>query len=655
MNRKNKLYGFFTAALTGAALLLSSCLEREGMIGPGDVQNNPAVNAALLSPLPNESGTVKAYIGTEVTAPGFNLDRVSGVSFADVPAEITGQTIKELKFKIPALDLAQSDLPYSVKLKVMDSQGKVIFNYDYFVSVPVTDAIVTDYAPTEGTVGSEITLTGRNLEQITRIHFGAQKVEAADFTLLEAETLKFLVPAGSYAGGMSEVAISAEWGTQTIDVTGGELFKLYIPKFDALTEQPAGTNSKIGEEIDLTGENLDRVDSIKWGAYRMTITEQSATAIKMKFPASIQKADPVVQTAAINAYYGAPAQSINLSAGWRVDTTPTGPAKPTAVSMTPEDGGADKKFFLAKTVTVVGENLSVVEAVELQYNDGTAHKVAATVLAGGSDSELKFTVPEGVTFDQATEVNVVALYNGGDESALGKAMIYPFYYFKDVTIGAQDPSNNDVAFFVPDLGRNVNTDGFAALDPTIGTTTMSGANVLNKAVISTAQMYYSVPAYIFCTNSSANVLSFIAPSNSSSQIKNFKTSAGTALPTGYGTAIVGYRNLDAADATDTEKACSAAVKDGSLISMADLPEKRASSGAPNFDAVGATNNRFAQGQVLLIQQINYTHGQLSGATADAVHKSGYIWVTKVEGVSGATGARTATITFDMYWSKTLNE
>ena len=55
------------------ALLGISCNQE----GPA-VVNTPAINITnkKLSPDPNESGTVRAYVGDEVTAEGFNLDKV---------------------------------------------------------------------------------------------------------------------------------------------------------------------------------------------------------------------------------------------------------------------------------------------------------------------------------------------------------------------------------------------------------------------------------------------------------------------------------------------------------------------------------------------------------------------------------------------------
>ncbi len=158
MNLNNKLF-----APVAGALLCFGCGDDPGFIDAKDTQRIPALNPATISPLSNESGSVRAYVGTEVTVQGFNLDCIGAVTMDDIEVEFTAQSIKELKFRIPALDYAQNDLPYAVKLRAYDLDKQSIFTYDYFVTVPVTDALVTGFAPGAGTVGAEVTVSGRNL------------------------------------------------------------------------------------------------------------------------------------------------------------------------------------------------------------------------------------------------------------------------------------------------------------------------------------------------------------------------------------------------------------------------------------------------------------------------------------------------------------
>lgn len=630
MNIDHKLF-----AVVAGALLCLGCSDRSGFIDAKDTQRTPALNSTTLSPLSNESGSVRAYIGTEVTVQGFNLDRIGSVTMDDIDVELTAQNIKELKFKIPALDYAQNDLPYAVKLRAYDLEQAQVFAYNYFVTVPVTDAIVTDYAPTEGTVGTEITLTGRNLGQITRVRFGSATIEAADFTEVDeaGAYVKFLVPAGTSSAPDVETAIAAEWGTATIDVTGEALFWLHIPAFIA-PEQAENTNSAIGDELELTGYNLDLVNAVKWGETTLTLVEKSAEAIKVRFPGTIEQADPAVQAKSLAVEYGiAPlVQTAVLAEAWRVDTTPVSTIiTPEFGQMTVEDG----KFYLGKTVTVPGTGLSVVESIELQYG---SERVEAEILAGATDSELKFTVPDGVTFDTATEVSVVALHNGGEQLEIGKATVYPFYFYKDVTIGAQDASNADMAFFVPDRGEVIPISEWAALDKYAAADAMTAAMTLNKGAISETQ-YYEVLPYFFSTFS-GGFLTLQSPSNSKSQLKNFKVNGSAIAEDGtYGVPIVCFRVLKTS--TAAENTIIEAVKDGSLETM--ISTVRASSGAPKY------SSDFNVDDVVLVQYVTYAYG-VKNPTSDDVCREGFIHVKAV-----TEAAATGRITFDFYWSKTLNK
>ena len=100
------------AALLLGAALLTACTDDDGIT----MQQIPVVDVTTDTLQPNatgstgESGSVRAYVGTVVTAHGFNLDRVSHVTFAvavegteEVEAEIVEQYRKDLKFKEPSL------------------------------------------------------------------------------------------------------------------------------------------------------------------------------------------------------------------------------------------------------------------------------------------------------------------------------------------------------------------------------------------------------------------------------------------------------------------------------------------------------------------------------------------------------------------------
>lgn len=635
---------YLTLLLAGSLAALTACGPEQSEV---DAQHTPSINSTTLSPMTDESGSVRAYIGTEVSAGGFNLDLVSHVTVDGVEAEITEQTIKTLKFKIPALDLAQQDAPYQVWIDVYGADGEsVIFHYPYYVTVPVTDALITAYAPAEGTVGTEVTLTGRNLEQITRVHFGEVTVEAADFASVSAEEIKVAVPAGKYVAGDSELAITAEWGTATIDVTGETLFTLHTPKFDAASQEE-GEQNVLGDEVTFTGQNLDLVSGMKWGEYDLIVMTAEAGTITVKFPTSIATADPVVAKATLTAQWGTPAQTTTVALAWRLDTTPVGPAKPELISMTAQDGGEENKFYLGKTVTVKGENLASIEGF-------TVDGVKAELVGTPTDVEAQFIVPDGVTFTEAAEVSVKALYNGGSEVDFGTAKVYPFYYYSNITIGAQSETNRDKAFFVPDWGRVISTDEWKDLDTKAILGAGIGKNTIDPNKM-TEEEYYAQPVY-FLTGFSGGSLTLQSPANSSSMLSNFTTSSGDDIVNSgtYGCSVCYFRN-----ASQESKLADvvAAIQSGTLQSMPGVTVVP-SAASPKYAADPSTST-FGQGQIILVAYTTYDFScdQTSNKkpTADDFYRYGYICIHE-DGISEeAPGSEASTITFDFYWSKTLNE
>lgn len=648
---------YLTLLLSGSLAALTACGPDMNEV---DAQHTPAINSTTLSPMTDESGSTRAYVGTEVTAEGFNLDLVARVTMNEVEAEITEQTIKTLKFKVPALDLAQQDAPYQVWIDVFDASQNVIFHYPYYVTVPVTDALITAYAPAEGTVGTEVTLTGRNLEQITRVHFGEVTVEAADFAEVTAEAIKLAVPAGEYAAGDSQLAITAEWGTATIDVTSETLFTLHTPKFDAASQEE-GTQNIIGDEVTFTGQNLDLVSGMKWGDYELIVMTAEAGSVTVKFPSSIAQTDPVVAEAALTAQWGTPAQTTTVASAWRLDTTPVGPAKPVLVSMTAEDGGTDNKFYLGKTVTVKGENLASIEGFKVGG-------VSASLVGEPTDVEAQFIVPDGVDLTEAAEVAVTALYNGGNEVDFGKAKVYPFYYFPNIEMGIGSSSkttypdyNREHAFLLLNSGEVISADAW--YNDTIDSYAKSGDNTLvsdaqKLAAGVTAEQYYGVEPYLFFSASSSHKLALQSPANSKSQLKThcyLLEGKNTSLPATFGTPIFYFRVL----CEDSEMEKKNAVVNGTLTSIADYTEMGGSA-APALGTSEASNT-WVQGSVLVVQYINHSHGLLGDKpeTEADIHKQGFIYIKQVTCADLSTGQanadRVGTITFDFYWSKTLNK
>ena len=182
---------------------------------------------------------------------------------------------------------------------------------------------------------------------------------------------------------------------------------------------------------------------------------------------------------------------------------------------------------------------------------------------------------------------------------------------------------------------------------------MSTKNTLNKSEV-TAEQYYEVLPYFFCSSGSSS-FSLQGPCGSNGQLKNFDTSSGVSITEGkwYGTPLIGFRNIEESGAKDAALATAEAVRNGSISTMLFTTVKTATaSPAYTFGSPATESGTFNVGSVLLVQYSTYDWGEIK-ATSDAICRTGFIHIKEVTATE--TSDTKGTITFDMYWSKTLNK
>ena len=628
-----------------AAVLFASCeKEKQTLV------NTPAVNVTTekLDPNTDESGTVRAYAGTKVTAKGLNLDKVGAVKIDGKEAKIVEQSMKTLVFEIPAMDKAQQDEPYMVALEVFDADAQtVVFKYDYFVTVPVTDALVSGFEPKSGTVGTTVTISGRNLEQLTSVTFGGV---GANIVSLESASAVVTVPAVKVTAADTELDLAAVWAGGTIPMA--DKFTLNVPMFTSFSQaEPA----RLGDELILGGQNLTLVSSVKWGEQDLLISEVSGESITIKIPSGIAEQNPAVQSTALTAYYGIPAeQPVTILADFKVDTSPIGPSAPVLSAVVPADEGYNG-LYLGRTVTVKGENMASIEKFEI---DG----IEAALVSEPTDIQAQFVVPSTISGTAAKEVSLVAIWNGGNRADFGTVTVYPFYYTKGLRIGTGSNSkstypayNNQNAFILLDEGRVISADEWNELP--VDAPAKAGTNAVvsqsNKVTGGSKEEYYSVKPYMFASASSAHKLAFNNPANSASQLKTHRLAdLSTSLPSTFGTPII-FMKIMADGDTKTNVAA------GTLTDIL-CEQDPAGTSAPAFGK--AEGSTWVKGSVICLQYITYDHASTSGGKAadiSDVHKTGFMYIREVTCGDPSTGlaleSREGYIEVDLYWSNVINE
>ena len=637
----------YILALAGT-LFAVSCKREYGVQTP---VNTPAIDVTTqkLEPAADEAGSVRAFIGTEVTAHGLNLEHVSKVTVDDLEAEILTKEFKTLVFKIPALSFAQNDDPYKVALKVFDADGEtVIFRYDYFVTVPVTDALASGFSPKSGTVGTEVTISGRNLSQVSAVTVGGQNAPITDQT---DDAVKVTVPAvPSATAAKTGLDIVASWSLGTINVTSAEdKFELNIPVFGTYTQTG---NAILGDEIALTGENLDLASEFKWGDISLLVVDQTATAVTLKIPTGIEVMSPAVQTKDVTAVYGTPAQTVTIVRSFALDTSPIGPAAPVFASIENADAAYGASFYLGKELVVKGSNFATVEGFKV---DG----ITVPVSAESTDVEARFVVPSTISGTAAKEVTLVALWNGGNELDCGTITVCPFFYTKGlrIRIGSNSKNsypaeNREESFLLLDEARVVSVQDWndIPVDPLAKSGSNTVTSTANKVTGSEAD-YYSVQPYTFAISNSSNKLSFCDPANTANQLKTHYLNGTTALPATFGTPVMFF-------AVVTDETLKGAAASGALQDIVTGAPK-ASAGAP---ACGAAESAsvWVKGSVLAVQYVDYSFastGTKPGEGLQGVRKAGYIHIadiTCVDANGAAVASREGYIEVDLYWSNVLN-
>ncbi len=313
-----------------------------------------------------------------------------------------------------------------------------------------------------------------------------------------------------------------------------------------------------------------------------------------------------------------------------------------------QDGGDEKKAYLLKQVSLYGDDLDKVESLSVGGIQAEITQKTKAMLA--------FKVPETFKFTAARECEVVA--NPGKKGvALFKMVVYPFYFYPDVILGAQSKSNRSIVFLDLNSGKVLSSDEWN--DPLAGPETQTASNALNKAVVTSAKEYESVAPYFYLMSSVREQgLAFVSPSNSKRMLGNIQGSDNKPIISGdtWGTPIIGFRQLDYDKSSKNEKAYVDSVGMGNLrtLSLKTILTRAAFGNLP-FTVDESKQTNFKAGQVLLINYISYETGGFKDLTAAGVKRMGYIHVKDISDVDATTGKPTvdSRMTMDVYWSREL--
>lgn len=202
---------------------------------------------------------------------------------------------------------------------------------------PVAPApAIASLAPASGPVGTTVTVTGSNFTGATAVTLNG--VAVPSFTVADAATLTFTVPAGATSGA---VAVTTQGGTAT---STNPFTVIAAPTIASL----APASGPVGTTVTVTGSNLTGATALTLNGVAITgFTVVNATTLTFVVPTGATSGAVAVTT---------PGGTATSTTAFTV-TVPV--PTPTIASFTPTTGG------VGATVTVTGTNLTGATAVRI--------------------------------------------------------------------------------------------------------------------------------------------------------------------------------------------------------------------------------------------------------------------------------------------------
>jgi subtilisin family serine protease len=233
-------------------------------------------------------------------------------------------------------------------------------------AVNPTPPTITGFAPTSGSMGTMVTVTGTKFTDATAVTLNGV---AANFTVVSASQLTFTVPPGA-ASGPIEVATLGGSATsaQSFQVNAGPTITAFSPSSGA-----------VGTVVTITGASFNGTTAVTFNGVEAAFTVNSANEIVATVPVQASTGRISVLTGA-----GTASSSGNF----------TVTAVPAITGLSPTSGGPDT------VVTIGGANFLGATAVTFNgvtavFTVDSAIQITATVPGGAGSGAVAVVTPQG--------------------------------------------------------------------------------------------------------------------------------------------------------------------------------------------------------------------------------------------------------------------
>ena len=465
--------------------------------------------------------------------------------------------------------------------------------------------VIASFIPSSGPVGTVITITGDNLGSIETVWIGGIEVLIKNRVSQELLIAEVTVNAKSGKIKVQNRAGTAESGNNFT-------MEYAVP---TLTDFPA--NATITGSVLLKGTNFQSVSAVYFAGVEAQITTHLNTEMFVTVPSLPMSAGDDVDISL--AYYS--------TSG--METTGTSGAPVHIIRVYPTFTNVPNKGNAEALITVLGENLSIIEKVIL---DTVGMPVPLVIpVKAASKTFFSFELPDTLTFviTTPTAVRLHVVYYETNNELLNDNFVINIpgretvYFWENVTMECQVPDASSV-FFVGATGKTY--------DPCQFKNNVDG--------VSTATDFYTVW--------SGNGILISNPTNGSGY--NQYRCEGIALTSG-GSKSTMFRFLNTT-ATTTPNAAEAAlaelVKNQTIIKITpelwDGVRTPAMSAPRAYKAPQTGSNPFEVGTIMMFQEF-----QLGVPV-----KTGFIEVVKInfaDDVSTTALAARSTVTMNIYYEK----
>ncbi|MBM6993204.1 MAG: IPT/TIG domain-containing protein [Prevotella sp.] len=324
-------------------------------------------------------GTLVGNVGDVVTVKGDYLNLLHGIVFAENDTVTEDQFITHDRYTI---QVAIPEGARTGKLTLTDlatSPTEIQTDDVLEVNLPTVSGIT----PETPKAGQTITVSGTGLTQIASVKLNGATVGDSTFISQGAQTLSFALPDEATDG---EVTLITKSG---VSIPAGTITTV-VPSNLSAAPSPV----KNGDEISISGSDLDLVTGIAFPNAAGELKSVSATKVVAVVPETAQEGDI----------------TLSLANGKTVTVAYT-LVKPTVTSCTPTS------LIAGNTVIIKGTNLDLVSSVTFpgetaqtvsEFSAQNALAIALTVPAAASGTGFTLNLKNGSTVEIASGLTIQA-------------------------------------------------------------------------------------------------------------------------------------------------------------------------------------------------------------------------------------------------------